>query len=118
MIKARTFWLGLILVWAGCAHPPASTTTTRPAPSVSTVTNTPAAIAAASAPADLTNSPARLPTIFIAGDSTAARGAGTNQQGWGVPFAQYFNPEKVKVVNGARGGRSSRTFVSEGIWDR
>ena len=61
--------------------------------------------------------PAR-PTIFIAGDSTAARGAGDRQQGWGEPFAHYFDPSKVNVVNRARGGRSSRTFLTEGLWDQ
>jgi len=58
------------------------------------------------------------PSIFIAGNSTAARGAGERQQGWGVPFAAYFDTAKVNVVNRARGGRSSRTFVSEGLWDQ
>lgn len=59
-----------------------------------------------------------LPTIFIAGDSTAARGKGEQQQGWGVPFAGYFDPAKVDIVNRARGGRSSRTFITEGLWDQ
>ena len=58
------------------------------------------------------------PSLFIAGNSTAARGAGERQQGWGVPFADYFDTTKVNVVNRARGGRSSRTFVSEGLWAR
>lgn len=58
-----------------------------------------------------------LPTIFIAGDSTAAPGSGENQRGWGVPFADYFDPEKVNIANRARGGRSSRTFITEGHWD-
>ncbi len=59
-----------------------------------------------------------VPTIFIAGDSTAARGAGERQQGWGEPFAAYFDPAAIAVQNRARGGRSSRTFVSEGLWDQ
>ena len=59
-----------------------------------------------------------LPTIFIAGDSTAARGKGAVQQGWGVPFAGYFDPAKVNVANHARGGRSSRTYMTEGLWDK
>lgn len=74
---------------------------------------------------DLANNPAppaakinpALPSIFIAGDSTAARGRGEHQQGWAVPFADYFDPAKVNVVNRARGGRSSRTFIAEGSWD-
>jgi lysophospholipase L1-like esterase len=58
------------------------------------------------------------PTLFVAGDSTAARGAGAQQQGWAVPFAAYFDLSKVNVVNASRGGRSSRTFITEGLWDR
>lgn len=58
-----------------------------------------------------------LPTIFVAGDSTAARGRGEAQQGWAVPFANYFDPAKVNVANRARGGRSSRTFITGGEWD-
>lgn len=51
-----------------------------------------------------------LPTIFIAGDSTAA-------QGWAAPFASYFDPAKVNVANRSRGGRSTRTFITGGEWD-
>jgi lysophospholipase L1-like esterase len=58
------------------------------------------------------------PSLFIAGNSTAARGAGDRQQGWGVPFAAYFDTSRVNVVNRARGGRSSRTFITEGLWDQ
>jgi lysophospholipase L1-like esterase len=60
----------------------------------------------------------KLPTLFIAGDSTAARGRGETQQGWGVPLADYFDATKVNVANRARGGRSSRTYVTEGTWDQ
>ena len=74
------------------------------------------AVAAASTTQSVSN--AARPTIFIAGNSTAARGAGERQQGWGVPFADYFDSTKVNVVNRARGGRSSRTFVAEGLWER
>jgi lysophospholipase L1-like esterase len=59
-----------------------------------------------------------LPTIFVAGDSTAARTNSTTSQGWAVPFADYFDTSKVNIVNRARGGRSSRTFVTEGLWDQ
>jgi lysophospholipase L1-like esterase len=69
------------------------------------------------APAAVAINPA-LPGIFIAGDSTAARGNGTNQQGWAVPFADYFDKTRVNIVNRARGGRSSRTFITEGLWDQ
>jgi lysophospholipase L1-like esterase len=60
---------------------------------------------------------ARLPTIWVAGDSTAARDTGGTKQGWAVPFADYFDPSRINVVNRARGGRSSRTFMTEGLWD-
>jgi lysophospholipase L1-like esterase len=40
------------------------------------------------------------------------------QQGWAVPFAEYFDAAKINVVNRALGGRSSRTFITEGWWDK
>jgi len=58
-----------------------------------------------------------LPTLFIAGDSTAAKGPPT-ATGWGVPFAAYFDSAQINIVNAARGGRSSRTFITEGLWDQ
>jgi lysophospholipase L1-like esterase len=85
-----------------------------------------AALSAQTPAPDLAKNPApvraalnpALPTIFVAGDSTAARGKGETQQGWAVPFADYFDLAKVNVANRARGGRSSRTFVTEGLWDQ
>lgn len=58
-----------------------------------------------------------LPGIFLAGDSTAARSSSRDAQGWGEPFKNYFYTNKVNVLNLARGGRSSRTFITEGLWD-
>lgn len=55
-------------------------------------------------------------TIFIAGDSTAATYTDPNQQGWGAVLQDYIDPHKAKVDNRARGGRSTRTFISEGLW--
>ncbi|MGA2796319.1 MAG: GDSL-type esterase/lipase family protein [Thermoguttaceae bacterium] len=57
-----------------------------------------------------------IPSIFIAGDSTAQPG-NPNAVGWGKPFVDLFDPAKVKIVNGARGGRSSRTFITDGSWE-
>ena len=57
-----------------------------------------------------------LPTIWVAGDSTAANG-GPAATGWGVPLPSFFDLAKVNVVNRARGGRSSRTFITEGLWE-
>ncbi len=35
--------------------------------------------------------------------------------GWGMPFVYFFD-SSVKMDNRARGGRSTRTFLSEGRW--
>jgi len=59
-----------------------------------------------------------LPTVFIVGDSTAANNGNPKAVGWGVPFPVYFDPSRVNIVNRARGGRSSRTFMTEGLWDK
>lgn len=65
---------------------------------------------------DINKVKAHLPSLYIAGDSTAAKGTGETQTGWAVPFTAYFDPTRVNIVNRARGGRSSRTFVTEGLW--
>ena len=60
------------------------------------------------------------PTLYIIGDSTVRNGDGTgnNQQwGWGSFMAGYFDTMKIAVRNHAIGGRSSRTFITEGRWD-
>lgn len=59
----------------------------------------------------------KLPTLFVVGDSTANNNA-NGGQGWGDPFISYFDPAKINVLNRARGGRSSRTFQTEGLWDK
>jgi lysophospholipase L1-like esterase len=59
------------------------------------------------------------PTIWLVGDSTVRNGRGdgaNNQMGWGDELAPYFNLSKVNVVNRAIGGRSSRTYITEGHW--
>ena len=63
----------------------------------------------------------KLPTLYIVGDSTVrnGRGDGANGQwGWGDWVGKYFDPAKINVVNWALGGRSSRTFITQGHWDR
>lgn len=57
-----------------------------------------------------------VPTIWLIGDSTVKNGT-KGQQGWGEVLNTYFDPAKVRVVNRAIGGRSSRTFLEEGRWD-
>src|SRR5687767_699936 len=61
------------------------------------------------------------PVLYIIGDSTVKNGSGTGQQGlwgWGSFIAGYFDTTRVAVENHAIGGRSSRTFIAEGRWDR
>lgn len=61
------------------------------------------------------------PVLYIIGDSTVRNGNGTgkNQQwGWGSFIAGYFDTTKIGVQNLAIGGRSSRTFITEGRWDK
>jgi rhamnogalacturonan acetylesterase len=61
------------------------------------------------------------PVVYIIGDSTVRNGDGTgkNQQwGWGSFIAGYFDTSRVSIRNHAIGGRSSRTFITEGRWDK
>lgn len=55
------------------------------------------------------------PTMYVIGDSTASN---VNHRGWADPFADYFDAARIHVVNRARAGRSSRTFLTEGLWDK
>ena len=61
-----------------------------------------------------------VPKLFVAGDSTASsyKANAKNQQGWGAVLQPLFDEKKLEVVDVARGGRSSRTFITEGHWDR
>src|SRR5258708_18435264 len=59
----------------------------------------------------------KLPTLFVVGDSTANNNT-NGGRGWGDPFIGYFDGARINVLNRARGGRSSRTFFSEGLWDK
>ena len=61
-----------------------------------------------------------VPQLFVAGDSTASeyKPNPRNQQGWGAVIQPFFDESKLRVVDVARGGRSSRTFITEGHWDR
>ena len=55
--------------------------------------------------------------IFMAGDSTMAikETKAYPETGWGMPFV-YFWDSTVTVVNRAKNGRSTKTFLSEGLW--
>lgn len=87
---------------ADALYTPASTSTAAPTP--------------AAAPAAPTSVMPAKPTLYIISNSTANNNA-NGGMGWGKPFADYFDPAKVRVVNDAIAGRSSRSFMAEGHWD-
>jgi lysophospholipase L1-like esterase len=57
-------------------------------------------------------------TIWLIGDSTIAEKLTTKypETGWGMPFQNYFDLSKVTIENRAKNGRSTRTFLAEGLW--
>ena len=59
-----------------------------------------------------------LPTLYLVGDSTVRIGGASSEMiGWGERILPYFDSKKINVVNKAIGGRSARTFYTEGRWD-
>ncbi len=58
-----------------------------------------------------------LPTLYIIGDSTV-HNTDAKLMGWGDCITPMFDASKINVVNRAIGGRSSRTFLTEGRWDK
>lgn len=54
--------------------------------------------------------------IFIIGDSTVANG-NDSIVGWGRELPSLYDTSRVVLINKARGGRSSRTFLTEGLWN-
>lgn len=72
---------------------------------------------AQTAPATRKGLDPKLPTLFLVGDSTVKVGT-KGQQGWGDPIARMFDTQRINVENRARGGRSSRTFLTEGLWEQ
>lgn len=61
------------------------------------------------------------PTLYLVGDSTVKNGSGRGDGGlwgWGQVFASQLDSDRIKLDNQAIGGRSSRTFLTEGRWDR
>ena len=59
-------------------------------------------------------------TVFMIGDSTMANKdttGGKQERGWGMVLQQYFD-NHVVVDNHAVNGRSSKSFINEGRWDK
>ena len=59
-------------------------------------------------------------TVFMIGDSTMADKnltGGNPERGWGQMLPGYFS-EDIRVDNHAMNGRSSKSFIDEGRWDK
>ncbi len=68
-------------------------------------------------PKDYSNADPKLPSLVIAGDSTAQTGTNA-QRGWAALLIDYFDTNKINIVNPSIGGRSFRLFYHEGNWDK
>ncbi len=61
-----------------------------------------------------------LTTIFVIGDSTAAEKShpeSNPERGWGMVLQGFFD-DKILVDNHAVNGRSSKSFIDEGRWQK
>ena len=65
----------------------------------------------------LTDTNRAFPILFIVGDSTV-HNPGRGERGWGDVIGKNFDTNKIRVENHALGGRSSRTFITQGYWDK
>ena len=57
------------------------------------------------------------PTWYIIGDSTV-RNTGRPQCGWGEMINQFVDTTQLNISNQAMAGRSTRTFIKEGRWEK
>ncbi|MBE6269512.1 MAG: rhamnogalacturonan acetylesterase [Prevotella ruminicola] len=65
--------------------------------------------------------PDKHTTIFVIGDSTAANKdttGGKQERGWGMMLQDCFDGDYIVVDNHAVNGRSSKSFIDEGRWDK
>jgi lysophospholipase L1-like esterase len=76
-----------------------------------------AMVVISAASAESTNALSNRRTLWLIGDSTV-RNNTRGQQGWGDPIAKHFDTNRIRVMNRALGGRSSRTFYTEGLWEK
>jgi len=61
--------------------------------------------------------PKKTLCIYLAGDSTMAdkKVNAYPETGWGTPFKNFFD-STVTLSNKAQNGRSTRTFITDGLW--
>ena len=60
------------------------------------------------------------PVVFFTGDSTVknADKDDDGMWGWASQAQTVFDESKITLVNAARAGRSTRSFIREGLWDK
>jgi lysophospholipase L1-like esterase len=61
--------------------------------------------------------PPKRTTVWLIGDSTMSikEVRAYPETGWGMPFANFFD-STIVVDDRAKNGRSTRTFIEEGLW--
>ena len=64
--------------------------------------------------------PRNKPTVFFTGDSTVKNADKDDDGMWGWASQAFtvFDESKINLVNAARAGRSTRSFIREGLWDK
>ena len=65
--------------------------------------------------------PQPRPTLYLIGDSTVKNGQGRGDGGlwgWGYYLPAAFDTTRLRVENDARGGTSTRTFRTMGLWEK
>jgi len=61
------------------------------------------------------------PTLYFIGDSTVKNGKGDGGGGlwgWADFMKPHFDSTKINIQNNALGGTSSRTFQTQGLWNK
>ena len=59
-------------------------------------------------------------TIHLMGDSTMAEkdlSDGKPERGWGMMFPTFVD-STLQVINYAQNGRSTKSFIDKGLWDK
>lgn len=58
--------------------------------------------------------------VYLAGDSTMAEKTSDKrpETGWGEFLQNHFDATKVKIENHAQNGRSTKSFIDEGRWQK
>lgn len=73
----------------------------------------------AQSPAEAAGTPSSAVRIVLVGDSTVCIYPATRpDRGWGQFVEERFRPGTVKVINLATSGRSTKTFILEGRWQK